>query len=391
MVVQHVRLGDVLELQRRKVALDASEEYVEVGLRSFGKGVFHKPAVTGAELGNKKVYRVEPGDLVISNVFAWEGALAVASESELGLIGSHRFMTWIPRHADRVDVRYLWHYFLSEPGLLHLRRASPGSAGRNRTLGITAFQNTKVPLPDLSEQQRIAARLDRIAKSALDLLDRGTTTYASALAAIDFAVESLLTNAGPNAPLGEVADVNPRRARVTDETVAFVPMAAVDEVTGRIASPQMRSAQDARTGYTQFRRGDVIFARITPCMQNGKSAVFDDADVEFGYGSTEFHVVRPRPDGPTADWLHTVFRSQWFKNAAREKFSGTAGQQRVSAAAFKELPVPVPSNQNARQALEHVGRLETLRQTLRSLVIERRAVASALLPAARNETFAKLT
>ena len=77
--------------------LDATEEYVEVGLRSFGRGVFHKPAVPGVQLGNKKVYRIEPGDLVISNVFAWEGALAVASDSERGLIGSHRFMTWTPR------------------------------------------------------------------------------------------------------------------------------------------------------------------------------------------------------------------------------------------------------------------------------------------------------
>lgn len=390
MVVSQVRVGEVLELQRRKVALDTSEEYVEVGLRSFGKGLFHKPAATGAELGTKKVYRVEPGDLVISNVFAWEGALAVASESEQGLIGSHRFMTWIPREDDRVDVRYLLHYFLSEPGLLHIRRASPGSAGRNRTLGIASFEELRIPLPRLSEQRRIASRLDRIAAAALAVSDRNMATYTSALSAVDSTVETLQRGAGPEVPLDKVADVNPGRVRVEDERVAFVPMAAVDEITGTVSDPQVRSAEDTRTGYTQFRRGDVIFARITPCMQNGKSAVFDEPGLEFGYGSTEFHVVRPRREGPNAHWLHAVFRSRWFKNAARERFSGTAGQQRVSAAALKGLQIPVPSEEGATEVLRQLARLETLRQSLRSLTVQRRTVAAALLPAARNEAFAKL-
>ena len=60
MAVRHVRVGDVLELQRRKVTLSAAEEYVEVGLRSFGKGIFHKPAATGVQLGSKKVYKIAP-------------------------------------------------------------------------------------------------------------------------------------------------------------------------------------------------------------------------------------------------------------------------------------------------------------------------------------------
>lgn len=390
MAVRRVRVGDVLTLHRVPVQIDEAESYKQIGIYSWGKGFIHRPACLGFELSKLRYFQIPVGALVLSNIQAWEAALAVSTEAEVGFIGSNRFLSYLPRTSD-VDVRYLLHYFLSEPGLHQIRQASPGTQVRNRTLGQQLFERLEIPLPDVAVQRRIAVRLDRIAKSALDLLDREMTTYTSALTAIDFTVELLQTNAGPQAPLGEVADVNPRRARVETESVAFVPMAAVDEVTGTIASPQMRSAQDTRTGYTQFRRGDVIFARITPCMQNGKSAVFDDADVEFGYGSTEFHVVRPRPDGPTADWLHTVFRSQWFKNAAREKFSGTAGQQRVSAAAFKELPIPVPSKQGATEVLEHLGRLETLRQRLRSLAVQRRTIAAALLPAARNEAFAKLT
>ena len=192
-------------------------------------------------------------------------------------------------------------------------------------------------------------------------------------------------------PLGDVAEVNPRRLRVECEKVAFVPMAALDEVTGTIANPQVRSAEEVSRGYTQFRRGDVIFARITPCMQNGKSAIFDEPGLEFGFGSTEFHVVRPHPEGPSASWLHAVLRSRWFKNAAIEKFSGTAGQQRVSSAALKELLIPVPVEARASELLRRLARLEASRRSLQSLTAERRDVAAALLPAARNQAFAELT
>src|ERR1700757_3887287 len=94
--MDEVRVGDVLSLRRRSVRVNAYDEYREIGIRSFGQGIFHKEPVYGADLGNKRVFRVEPDDLVLSNVFAWEGAVAVASQAEVGMIGSHRFMTFVP-------------------------------------------------------------------------------------------------------------------------------------------------------------------------------------------------------------------------------------------------------------------------------------------------------
>src|SRR5262249_47927633 len=122
-------------------------------------------------LGNKRVFRIEPGDLVISNVFAWEGAIAVATTAEAGRIGSHRFMTFVPRDKC-VDVGWVRWFFLSEPGLSLIREASPGSAGRNRTLAIKRFENIVIPLPPIEEQRRTAARLDLISS-------RGVTTMAA--------------------------------------------------------------------------------------------------------------------------------------------------------------------------------------------------------------------
>src|SRR5690606_3196285 len=106
-------------------------------------------------------------------------------------------------------------------------------------------------------------------------------------AAFDAAEEKILDRGVASGwgcrPLGEVAEVNPRTKRPeTGERVAFVPMAAVNGITGEIENPEYAAASSIGSGYKMFRRGDVIFARITPCMQNGKSAIFQDGETEYG-------------------------------------------------------------------------------------------------------------
>ncbi|MGH3850073.1 MAG: hypothetical protein ACRDRT_10280, partial [Pseudonocardiaceae bacterium] len=161
MSLHEYTVGDVITLTRRPVTLNPDSVYRQIGLRSFGRGVFHKDVVRGEKIGNKKVFHISPGDLLFSNVFAWEGAVALAAENEEGLIGSHRFMTY--RVDESVaDPRYILHYFASGPGLEVIRASSPGSAGRNRTLGIKSFAVQVIRIPDKIGQQRIADKLDAL-------------------------------------------------------------------------------------------------------------------------------------------------------------------------------------------------------------------------------------
>lgn len=156
-----VAVGTVAELQRRPVTVTSGNQYKQIGVRSFGRGIFHKEAVTADELGAKRVFEIHPGELVLSNVFAWEGAIALSGPTEAGMIGSHRFMTYAPI-AEQADMGYLRYFFLSEDGLSLIQKASPGAAGRNRTLGIKSFEKTPVPLPaDVEDQRRTAKQLDQ--------------------------------------------------------------------------------------------------------------------------------------------------------------------------------------------------------------------------------------
>lgn len=154
-------VGKVMTLERRQVSPKQGETYREIGIRSFGRGIFHKAPVTADEIGLKRVFSVMPGDLVFSNVFAWEGAVALAGEAESGMIGSHRFMTYVVDDSV-ADATYLKHYFTSSHGLDVIRRASPGSAGRNKTLGIKSFDGQLIPVPAIETQRRIGRILDGV-------------------------------------------------------------------------------------------------------------------------------------------------------------------------------------------------------------------------------------
>jgi type I restriction enzyme, S subunit len=144
------------------VEVKPNEIYKQIGIRSHGKGIFYKEPVTGQELGNKRVFWVEESAFIVNIVFAWEQAVAITSKEKHGMIASHRFPMYKARD-NKCDVDFIKHFFLTRIGKALLGIASPGGAGRNKTLGQTEFDDLafKVPI-DVSEQQRIASTLSTL-------------------------------------------------------------------------------------------------------------------------------------------------------------------------------------------------------------------------------------
>jgi len=142
--------------------------------------------------------------------------------------------------------------------------------------------------------------------------------------------------------ISEVAEVNPRKDvdLSASDLVSFVPMAAVDEITGTITSSADRSYGEVSKGFTHFRDGDVIFAKITPSMENGKSAVARGLTNGTGMGSTEFHVFRSN-GAIEPEYLWRFVRQKSFRENAQAVMSGAVGQQRVPADYLKDHPIPL--------------------------------------------------
>ena len=144
--------AEVAPLVRRPVEIQPDQTYPELGVRSFGRGTFHKLALDGSKLTWQKLFLIQEGDLVFSNIKAWEGAFAVAGPRDHNRVGSHRYLTCVPV-AGVVTVGFVWFYLQSKEGLEKVAAASPGSADRNRTFGQKALTAIKVPVPPIDRQR----------------------------------------------------------------------------------------------------------------------------------------------------------------------------------------------------------------------------------------------
>lgn len=145
------RFGDVAPLTRRPAEIDAQTEYPQVSVRSFGKGTFHNPPLLGSEITWQKPFLVRSGDILVSNIKAWEGAIAVAGPDDDGRFGSHRYLTFVPVKGV-ATAHFLCFHLLSPKGLHDVGEASPGSADRNRTLSAKAMLEIPVPVPAFEQQ-----------------------------------------------------------------------------------------------------------------------------------------------------------------------------------------------------------------------------------------------
>lgn len=161
--------------------------------------------------------------------------------------------------------------------------------------------------------------------------------------------------------LGDVCEINPRLPRdhglADDSEVSFVPMAAVSEVSGTIESTALRRYAEVKKGYTSFSDGDVLFAKITPCMENGKAALASGLAGGRGFGSTEFHVLRSR-GSVLPEWIYYFVRRETFRREAKRNFTGTAGQQRVPTSFLEEALIPVPRLEEQRRIVDLLARAE---------------------------------
>ena len=156
--------------------------------------------------------------------------------------------------------------------------------------------------------------------------------------------------------VGDSCVVNPRtflEPIESDCPISFIPMAAVEARTGQIDLSQVRLYGEVSKGYTRFSDGDVLFAKITPCMENGKVAIARGLTNGCGCGSTEFHVLRPH-EGLSRDFLNYFLHQDEFRKDAQRNMAGTAGQLRVPAAWLSEVTLPLPPLPEQRRIVEEI-------------------------------------
>ncbi len=256
-----------------------------------------------------------------------------------------------------IDYEYLYQVFVYlRPILENLVPAG----SKYKEINTDTISNFQIPLPPLDVQQQIADACKVVEKET----EKAQKTLTDAKQSIEALTSDISTKAKSSKKLGidSVSKINPSKAEIktvnNDTLVSFVEMASVSEA-GFIASLVERPLGELRKGsYTYFAENDIIVAKITPCMENGKCALAKGLTNGLGMGSSEFHVIRANTANFMPEYLFALLNRKAVRQAAEKVMTGSSGHRRVPASFYENFPVPIISLKKQKQIVSRIEALE---------------------------------
>ena len=301
-------------------------------------------------------------------------------------IGKERFIcnnfTYVLRINNLInEPKYIFYY------LFFMHKMGITEYFQNKTTGIRNLQlndylQTSIPLPSLDEQKRVV----KIVEAKLTAVEKVKTANDIQLSIIkklfDSYVDNIYRNGNWNkVKLGDITIINPStRGKIPDDNemcVSFVPMTAVDAITGTISNIENKKLSEVRKGYTYFENEDILFAKITPCMENGKSAIARNLQNKIGFGSTEFHVIKAT-ESILPEWVHFYLRQRKYLKDAKNFMTGSVGQQRLPDDYLYDTLIPLPPLEEQKKIVSMLIQKQSLLNNLCNNVAEQSTYIKAL-------------
>ena len=353
--MEYVKLKDVFSIKKGKKVeqVEKSENtirYIQID------DLRNNDNIKYCEKNERYVYAQER-DIII----AWDGANAGTIGYGLnGAIGST--LALLTKNDDRFCTEYCGLFLKSK--FKYLRDKCTGATIPH--ISKSSLEELEIPLISKEEQLKII----NIINLSKNLLDKKKDQ----INLLDELVKSRFIEMFGNPlideknfgikKLSEVTIINPKKMEVKelDQTlnVSFVPMDKVGE-KGQFNSELVKTIKDVYSGFTYFKEKDVLFAKITPCMENGKGAIAKDLKNGIGFGSTEFHVIRPIKEKTNSYWIYHLTTLIEFRRLAERKMTGSAGQKRVPSDFFINIQVVVPPIELQNQFAYFVTQVDKLK------------------------------
>lgn len=359
---QTLRLKDLFTIRDERHPNDGTFPLSSLTIEN---GVIHKPEryireflVKSKDKAYKKIYK---GDLVFNPMNLRWGAISVSKLKET-VITSPVYQVLFLKGSEIGDIRYLEYIFRTQSFKNIVNTYAEGTLTERTGVNLKNFLNFPITLPSLGEQRKIVSIL-----STIDSVIEKTQAVIDQTQLLKKGLMQELFTRGirgrhkrfKKTEIGEIPDrwkveqisnvsaVNPSKKEIAnlpkDTLVSFIPMENIDEEgKGTIALDERRIGE-VENGYTYFAEGDILFAKITPCMENGKTAIMTGLRNNIGFGSTEFHVLRPYQESIREKFLFYWIIRKDFRMLAQNYFTGTAGQQRVQSDFFSIAKIPLPS------------------------------------------------
>lgn len=372
------KIGDFLVRSRNQVEIENGKSYQRVTIKINNGGVIPRDIEIGERIGTKLQYRINEGQFLMSKIDARNGAFGIVPKELEGAVVTNDFPAFnINRKV--INPEFLVLITTTKEFVKFAQSCSSGTTNRQR-IDVAAFLNVKIPLPTLEEQNQIVAaynkritEAERLEKEAKQL-EEGIEAYVFSELSISKKQEKATTEGlnfinylgisvwgadrllkgrnkrllesgkYKNELLSSVAFINPKNDLSnlsSDSEMSFIPMECISDDYGEVT--ELRNGIRANSnGYTKFIEGDLLWARITPCMQNGKSAIVKGLANGAGYGSTEYHVIRQKQSNVIIEYIYHLLRLKPVLEEAVNFFTGSAGQQRVPKYYLENLVIPIP-------------------------------------------------
>lgn len=260
---------------------------------------------------------------------------------------------------DSINIKYLY-YFLKTVDL--------PNEGYSRHFKY--LKQIIIPIPTIDIQNKIVDVLEK-SKAVIDIRKEQIEVLDNLIYSIFYNMfgHPFLNNKKFEfKSLGYVSDVNPQKTEINNidksEIVSFIPMENIG-VNGEIYINDSDKLENVYSNYTYFKENDVLFAKITPCMENGKGAIARNLINGIGFGSTEFHVMRSKDGESTPEWIYYVTRLDIFRKTAEGKMTGSAGQRRVGTSFLENIKIAVPPIELQNKFAEIVDKIEKEKELLK--------------------------
>ncbi|OES45367.1 restriction endonuclease subunit S [Domibacillus iocasae] len=315
------------------------DKYTYLGLEHLDPGSLEvtRYGTDVAPIGEKLI--MKEGDVLFGKRRAYQKKVAIAPFD--GIFSAHGMVL---RPKEEVIDKNFFPLFVSSDYFLDAAiKISVGSL--SPTINWRDLKRLEFELPEMDKQRELAKVLwsiDATKKSYQKLLQKTDELVKSQFIEMFGELEQNQKGWGLTT-LGQCCELNPKRPRDIDDNtlVSFVAMPSVS-ANGQIDTTIVKSYGEVKKGYTYFAENDVLFAKITPCMENGKGAIAKGLSSGIGTGSTEFHVLRPLDGVSNPYWLYIITMFESFRKNARKVMTGTGGQLRVPISFLSEYPISLP-------------------------------------------------
>ena len=379
-------------LKRNKTQTIIKDEVLYIRVTISGKASFNgatvRDKVYGKNIGIKKQYKIKEGQFLVSKIGAGDGAFGIATNELNEAIITSDFWAF-DYNQSRINPYFLLFMVKTKKFISFARASSSGTALKR--MNENKFLGAKIPLPPLEIQNKIVADIHAIQTKikALQVEEKrlkdeietyiyitlGLQKPQSAQKQKVFVVrfknlerwdivytQNAYSQTSTNVKLDkyhlqELCDINPsvdmKEIIKQDKNISFIPMEML-ETDGKSFAPLLKKAS-LHKGFTKFQNDDLLWAKITPCMQNKKSVVVNRLENGIGFGSTEFFVLRSKDSNQTdIHFILQILRTDLVIEQAKLHFKGSAGQQRVPKEFLENLQIPLPPLQIQKEMVKNI-------------------------------------